>query len=94
MTTVVHCKKTQYDVYIGRPTKWGNPFTIGRDGTRDEVIQKYREWITTQPELLGSVHELKGKRIACWCAPHYCHGDVLAELADGIWDVSTVAPRR
>lgn len=82
-TNVVHCKKTQYDVYIGRPSKWGNPFTIGKDGTRDEVIEKYRKWIMTQPQLLSALHELKGKRIACWCAPkYYCHGDVLAELAD------------
>lgn len=82
MTTVVHCKKSPFDTYIGRPTKWGNPFTIGKDGTREEVIQKYREWIVTQPRLMASVHELKGKTIACWCAPQPCHGDVLAELAE------------
>jgi hypothetical protein len=82
MTTVVHCKKSKYQVYIGRPSKWGNPFSIGKDGTREEVIQKYREWIVTQPELMDSVHELKGKTIACWCAPLPCHGDVLAELAE------------
>lgn len=42
---VVHCKKEPYDVYIGRPSKWGNPFVIGKDGTREEVIAKYAEWI-------------------------------------------------
>ena len=42
---VVHCKKEPYDIYIGRPSKWGNPFSIGKDGTREEVIEKYREWI-------------------------------------------------
>lgn len=82
MTTVVHCKKSKHDIYIGRPSKWGNPFEIGKDGTREEVIHKYREWIQTQPSLLKSVHELKGKTIACWCAPLPCHGDVLAELAE------------
>lgn len=43
---VVHCKKEKYDVYIGRPSKWGNPFIVGADGTRDEVIQKYKDWIS------------------------------------------------
>lgn len=80
-TRVVHCKKSRYDVYIGRPSKWGNPFEIGKDGNRAEVIAKYRRWIHTQPELLAEVHTLHGKTIACWCAPQACHGDVLAELA-------------
>lgn len=72
------------DVYIGRPSKWGNPFVIGRDGTRTEVIEKYREWILTQDELLAAIPtELKDKRLVCFCAPQACHGDVLAELADG-----------
>ena len=44
-TTVVHCKREPYDVYIGRPGPWGNPFEIGTDGTREEVIAKYEEWI-------------------------------------------------
>lgn len=79
---VVHCKKSKYDVYIGRPSKWGNPFEIGRDGSRTDVIKKYREWILTQPNLLGELNELKGKTLGCWCAPAACHGDVLAELAN------------
>lgn len=82
MSLVVHCKKAKYDVYIGRPTKWGNPFTIGKDGSREEVIQKYREWIVTQPKLMESLHELKSKTVACWCDPLPCHGDVLVELAN------------
>jgi hypothetical protein len=78
---VVHCKKDTYDVYIGRPSKWGNPFTIGKDGDRDEVIRKYKEWIVTQPNLMRSLHELKGKTLGCWCKPNACHGDVLVELS-------------
>lgn len=77
---VVHCKKEPYDVYIGRPSKWGNPFTIGKHGTRAEVVTKYEEWIRQQPELLSALSELKGKTIACWCAPQACHGDVLIKL--------------
>lgn len=82
-TTVVHCKKSPYDIYIGRPSKWGNPFVVGQDGTREEVVQKYREWVVQQPELMDSLNELKGKTLACWCSPLPCHGDVLAELANG-----------
>ena len=79
---VVHCKKSNYDVYIGRPSIWGNPFIIGKDGTRSEVIEKYRNWIKTQPQLLAKLHTLRGKRLGCYCAPHACHGDILAELAN------------
>jgi hypothetical protein len=84
MTTVVHCKKTNYDVYIGRPSKWGNPFVIGKDGTRADVISKYHTWLQTQPELLVALSELKDKILGCWCSPLPCHGDVLASLADQV----------
>jgi hypothetical protein len=87
MTTVVHCRNAAHRttasyVYIGRPSKWGNPFIIGRDGTRAEVIEKYDLWIQTQPELLAALPELKDKVLGCWCKPRACHGDVLARLAD------------
>ncbi len=76
------------DVYIGRasPRKrlkqsiWANPFRIGRDGDREEVIMKYRKWIVLQPGLMARLPELRGKRLACWCAPDACHGEVLIEL--------------
>lgn len=79
---VVHCKRKQYDVYIGRPSKWGNPFEIGRDGTRAEVIAKYSEWVLTQPALMAALGELRGKTLGCWCSPRACHGDVLVALAN------------
>jgi len=79
---IVHCKKEKFDVYIGRPSKWGNPFVIGQDGTRREVIEKYRSWILNQPELMESLQELKGKTLGCWCDPSPCHGEVLIELAN------------
>jgi hypothetical protein len=81
-TRVVHCKRAAHDVYIGRPSKWGNPFTIGRDGDRDEVIEKYEDWLQTQPQLLAALPELQGKTLGCWCAPQACHGDVLARYAE------------
>ena len=78
---VVHCKRAPHDVYIGRPSKWGNPFVIGRDGTRDDVIARYEAWLLEQPELIAALPELAGKTLGCWCAPKACHGDVLARLA-------------
>lgn len=80
---VVHCKKAPYDVYIGRPSAYGNPFVLGRDGNREQVIAKYRQWVQTQPDLIAAIkRELKGKRLGCWCAPAECHGDVLAAFAN------------
>jgi len=70
-------------VLIDRRTKWGNPFKIGADGTREEVVAKYREWLKFQPALLAKISSLKGKALNCWCKPLPCHGDVLAELAEG-----------
>lgn len=84
MTTVVHCKREKADVYIGRPSKWGNPFQIGVDGTREEVIEKYRYWLECRPELIAALPELRGKILGCWCAPRACHGDVLAELVNNL----------
>lgn len=83
MTRVVHCKKEKYDIYIGRPSKWGNPFVVGRDGSREDVVRLYKKWLMNNPSLLNSLGELKGKTLACWCAPLACHGDVLVELCEG-----------
>lgn len=81
-TRVVNLKEETYDVRIDRKTKWGNPFVIGKDGTREEVIRQYELYITEQRHLMDALPELKGKRLGCWCAPAACHGDVLAKLAD------------
>lgn len=82
-TTVVHCKQEPYDVYIGRPSKWGNPFVIGQDRDRHECLKKYAAWLNEQPQLLADLPELKGKALGCWCAPwNLCHGDILRRLAD------------
>lgn len=70
-------------VYIGRPSKWGNPFVIGRDGSRRQVVDKYREWINQNEKLLNDLEELRGKDLICWCAPSLCHGSVLFELLYG-----------
>jgi hypothetical protein len=80
VTKVVHCKKEKYDIYIGRPSKWGNPFKIGKDGTREEVIEKYWNYILKNKKLLSELNELEGKVLGCWCKPEKCHGDILVEL--------------
>lgn len=70
-------------VYVGRPSGWGNPFKIGEHGTREEVIAKYREWFECHPwAKRKAVRELRGKNLACWCAPEPCHADVLLEIAN------------
>ena len=69
-------------IYIGRGSKWGNPFIIGRDGTREEVIEKYCYWILEQPHLLAALDELKGHDLVCFCFPKMCHGFVLRELVN------------
>ncbi|MFF2053745.1 DUF4326 domain-containing protein [Leifsonia sp. NPDC058194] len=74
---VVNKRKETYDVYIGRGSIWGNPFVIGRDGDRAEVIRKYEAYLASRPELIARLPELRGKRIGCFCAPQACHGDVL-----------------
>lgn len=83
-TRAVNLRVEEYDIYIGRPSKWGNPFVIGKHGGRDEVIQKYKDYVQSKPELMGSLHELEGKRLGCYCKPAACHGDVLAGLANAL----------
>lgn len=82
MIKVVHCNYHNYDIYIGRGSIWGNPFIIGKDGDRSEVINKYRMYILNSKELLSKIPALKNKTLGCWCKPKACHGDVLKEIAE------------
>ena len=85
---VVHCKKSKFDVYVGRPTKWGNPYEVGKDGPKGLVVAKYRTWLESHPELKEqAVKELRGKILGCWCSTSPCHAEVLAEVANGIAQV-------
>jgi len=71
-------------VYIGRPSVWGNPFSIGKDGDREEVIAKYIAWLHENPDLVERIRrELVGKDLICWCAPDACHGHILRDIAAG-----------
>jgi len=89
MTIVVNKNKEPFDIYIGRGSKWGNPFTHIKNketkaefivDSRSEAITKYKEWISNQPELLNALEELRDKRLGCFCKPKACHGDILVEL--------------
>ena len=83
-------------VRIDRRTKWGNPFRIGKHGTREEVIARYRAelWrrIRAGRVSLEELAALHGKSLACHCAPLPCHGEVLAHAA--AWAASVLAARR
>lgn len=89
-TRVVNKYKEDFDVYIGRGSKWGNPFVIGKDGTREEVIEKYKHYIVEcvfNGELsVDDFHDLKGERLGCFCKPKACHGDVLVELTEILFE--------
>lgn len=86
---VVNLRTDKYDVYIGRGSKWGNPYShkTGTSATykvssRDMAISKYREYILNGigRNLINELHELDGKTLGCYCKPYKCHGDVLVEL--------------
>ena len=91
-TTVVNKRFEQYDVYIGRPSAYGNPYshlpgTLAKYqvATRQEAVERYREWIflPENAHLRALIKKnLKGKRLGCWCKPLACHGDILKEIAD------------
>ena len=77
-------------LYIGRKfacfeaSKWANPFTIPKDGYREEVCEKYRAYIRSRPDLMEALGELVGKTLICWCGGRdtgkLCHGDILIDL--------------
>ncbi|MFD3451395.1 DUF4326 domain-containing protein [Streptomyces sp. NPDC058691] len=97
-TTVVNLKGHRDDpdyadvVYVGRPAHRGgwhlpgsplaSPFRPGPDGTREEVLDMYRDYLLSRPELLAMLPDLRGRRLGCWCVPEPCHAQVIAELAD------------
>lgn len=85
MNKVVNVHNRQdHTVYIGRPSKWGNPFKIGRDGTREEVMTKYRNYLLNNYELMASILSLDGEILGCHCKPKACHGDIIVETIEEI----------
>lgn len=83
---VVNKRTHQFDVYIGRGSRWGNPFIIGRNGDRATVIALYADhlWHAVQqnPALIDELKALDGKTLGCFCKPLPCHGDVIANAVN------------
>ncbi len=78
-------------IYVGRPTKWGNPYRVGQDGTPEEVVEKYR--CLLESSGMGSLakQQLGGSDLACWCPlAQPCHADVLLAFSNesfpDIWE--------
>lgn len=80
----LHDSKCPADaVLIDRTTPWGNPFRIGRDGSRADVCDKFDFWVRTQPKLVARARrELRGKDLKCHCAPARCHGLTWLRIAN------------
>lgn len=68
-------------VYIGRGSPYGNPFVIGRDGSRDEVINLF-EKIQLPKISATDMKRIRGKHLLCFCKPAACHGDILLREAN------------
>lgn len=97
---VVHVRKEPYDVYIGRSYRnltgsLSNPFKIDADNDRHRVIARFTDYLLKNPTMLAELVQLKDKvssidggpiKLACWCAPDLCHGDVLCWLLDNVYD--------
>lgn len=70
-------------VYVGRPSKWGNPFALTQEELRPQVIQDYERWLLQQPDLVAAARvELRGRNLVCWCHPKPCHGSILLRVAN------------
>lgn len=92
---IVHCKHgVPFDVYVGRPTKWGNPFTLEAHG-RVKAVQMFEEKVRADSSYRASAKTLATKTLACWCAPKggvgidaplICHAQILARAARGDYD--------
>lgn len=103
-TTVVNIRdhrnwKAEGGVYIGRTFRgqrgsaFANPFSIGKDGDRAEVIEKYGKWLerrlNSHTGVAEDMESLRGKMLVCWCKPEACHGDVIVEYLERSNDVTT-----
>lgn len=87
MTEVVNKRDRLYDVYIGRGSVWGNPFTVeqyGRDGCIDKYEHYIRDKLQNNPELWQELQKLEGKVLGCFCKPKRCHGDILIKILEEI----------
>lgn len=98
LTTVVNIKHDQYDVYIGRAGRgedgyFGNPYKLLPGMARGMTLKHYRNYfykrLDTDPEFKARIHSLRGKKLGCFCKPHNCHGDIIAEYLNTLEDAKT-----
>jgi len=76
---VVNLRKEKYTHYIGRGSIFGNPFRIGKDGNREEVIKQYEAW--ARQAIFHSIYNLPEDAIlGCYCKPKACHGDIIIKI--------------
>ena len=83
---VVHCKKEPFTHYIGRPSPLGNPYIIGKDGTREQVVIKFKLYAVKflQKEILALPEDAI---LACWCSPLDCHGNAIKEIWEDLHEI-------
>lgn len=94
---VVNCRRDKFDIFIGRPSIYGNPYShlLGTKAqfkvrTREEAIKKYESYLLNNKNLLSLVKDLlPGKILGCFCYPLPCHGDVLVRIANNASNVSS-----
>ena len=84
---VVNMRKSKWDVRVDRMSRLGNPYRIGKDGNRKEVIAKYRKYLwrcikgknEVYKELIKLSYMDNNTRLGCWCKPKACHGDIIVK---------------
>ena len=78
-----NAKEAASAIYVGRPTKWGNPYTLGEHRTREQAIAYYEQYVLRRPKFVDEIRtELRGKDLLCFCSPLPCHADVLLRIAN------------
>ena len=86
VTELLNIRHGKADVYIGRGSPFGNPYVLGVDGDRNEVIRLYRIYfydkIMRDSKFRLDVEALRGKKLGCHCHPMPCHGDVIVEYLE------------
>jgi hypothetical protein len=92
MICVVNRVVDDRGIYVGRPSIFGNPFEIGKDGTRTEVIEKYEAYfirrlevdIVFKNEFLKLVDQARSGELvlACWCHPQRCHAEIIKKYIE------------
>jgi hypothetical protein len=72
-------------VYVGRPSRWGNPWRVTEEMPAEEAVARYRAWLDglSPMQRRAFLDPLRGRDLACWCAPgKTCHAEVLLAMAN------------